>query len=125
MTPTPDPDQQAAPAPHAGDRRPVLVTGATGYIGGRLVPRLLDAGWPVRVLARSPAKLTERPWTDHPGLDIVAGDVGDPASLGAAMQGCGAAYYLVHSMLAAGRHYRAQDAHLASSRRTSTHLRWP
>jgi len=76
--------------------RTVLVTGATGYVGGRLVPRLLEAGWRVRVLARDPARLEGRPW--RPQVEVVRGDVLDAASLPAAMQGMEAAAYLVHSM---------------------------
>jgi uncharacterized protein YbjT (DUF2867 family) len=74
----------------------VLVTGATGYVGGRLVPRLLDAGHRVRVLARDPARLAGRPWL--PRVEVVRGDVLDPATLPAALAGTEAAYYLVHSM---------------------------
>ncbi len=74
----------------------VLVTGATGYIGGRLVPELLAAGYGVRCLARSPAKLAGEPWVDD--VEIVEGDVTDPASLHRALDGVTAAYYLVHSM---------------------------
>jgi uncharacterized protein YbjT (DUF2867 family) len=77
---------------------PVLVVGATGYIGGRLVPRLLERGYRVRALARNPAKLRSRPWAKNPGLEIVRGDVSDPDSLVQAAQGCWAVYYLVHSM---------------------------
>ena len=52
----------------------VLVTGATGYIGGRLVPELLDAGYRVRVLARTPAKLSGEPWLAD--VEVQLGDVG-------------------------------------------------
>ena len=93
--------------------QPVFVTGATGYIGGRLVPRLLEAGYRVRCLARSPQKLDDRSWTDHPGVEIVAGDVGDPEGLAETMRGCGTAYYLVHSMVAVGSSYASRDRELA------------
>src|SRR5512136_2083569 len=73
-----------------------LVTGATGYVGGRLVPRLLDAGHRVRVLARDPARLAGRPWLRR--VEVVQGDVLAPRTLRPAMHGVGAAYYLVHSM---------------------------
>jgi uncharacterized protein YbjT (DUF2867 family) len=74
----------------------VLVTGATGYVGGRLVPRLLETGSPVRVLARDPARLAGRAWAGR--VEIVRGDVLDPATLPAALEGIDVAYYLVHSM---------------------------
>jgi uncharacterized protein YbjT (DUF2867 family) len=74
----------------------VLVTGATGYIGGRLVPQLLARGHEVRCLARTPAKLDSRPWRDE--VEVVEGDVFDPASLDRASEGIEAVYYLVHSM---------------------------
>ena len=93
--------------------RPVLVTGATGYIGGRLVPRLLDAGWKVRCLARTPRKLEGRPWIGREGLEVVQGDAERPEEVAAALRGCGAAYYLVHSMMAVGENYRDHDRRLA------------
>jgi len=74
----------------------VLVTGATGYIGGRLVPRLLDAGFDVRVLVRHPEKLRNVPWALR--VDIHEGDLADRASLDAACQDVDVFYYLVHSM---------------------------
>jgi uncharacterized protein YbjT (DUF2867 family) len=95
------------------DQRTVFVTGATGYIGGRLVPRLVEAGYRVRCLARSPKKLDNRAWTDHPSVEIVAGDVGDPEGLADAMRGCGVAYYMVHSMVAVGSSYAERDRELA------------
>ncbi|MFG2889004.1 SDR family oxidoreductase [Streptomyces sp. NPDC048248] len=73
-----------------------LVTGATGYIGGRLVPELLDAGYRVRCLARSPGKLRDHPWAGR--AEVVRGDVTDAASVGAAMRDIDIAYYLVHAL---------------------------
>jgi len=93
----------------------VFLTGATGYIGGRLAPRLLTAGHTVRCLARDPGKLSDRPWAGLPGLEIVAGDVEDEDRLAEQMQGCQAAYYLVHSMIAAGDEYAEHDRRLATS----------
>lgn len=95
--------------------RPVLVTGATGYIGGRLVPRLLEAGHRVRCLAREPRKLDGRPWAGDARVEVVAGDASDPASLRRALAGCGAAFYLVHSMIAAGDAYAERDRDMARS----------
>jgi uncharacterized protein YbjT (DUF2867 family) len=74
----------------------VLVTGATGYVGGRLVPQLVDAGYRVRVLARDPERLKDRSW--HARVEIAQGDVLQAETLTNAMQGVDAAYYLVHSM---------------------------
>lgn len=81
----------------------VLVTGATGYVGGRLVPELLDQGIAVRAVARVPEKLNSRSFARHPLLQIVQADVIDPVSLDAALQGIRVAYYLVHSMRAGDR----------------------
>jgi uncharacterized protein YbjT (DUF2867 family) len=93
--------------------RPILVTGATGYIGGRLVPRLLSRGERVRCLARDRLKLAGRPWAGDPRVEIVEGDASLPADLERALAGCGAAYYLIHSMIAAGAAYAAHDRALA------------
>ncbi len=76
----------------------IFVTGATGYIGGRLVPQLLAEGYRVRAAARNPVKLRTRPWAEHPSVELVAADAFDSDSMREAMQGCAAAYYLVHSM---------------------------
>ncbi|CAM4404650.1 Cholesterol dehydrogenase [Mycobacterium basiliense] len=73
-----------------------LVTGATGYIGARLVPRLLDAGHRVRALARNPLKLADVPW--RADAEVTHGDLGDVESLIAAFAGIDVVYYLVHSM---------------------------
>ena len=80
--------------------KPILVTGATGYVGGRLIPALLDAGYTVRAMGRSLEKLACRPWGRHPKMELVKGDVLHRKSLETALSGCGAAYYLVHSMIA-------------------------
>ncbi|MDZ4236201.1 MAG: NAD(P)H-binding protein [Dietzia sp.] len=73
-----------------------LVTGATGYIGGRLVPALLERGHHVRAMARTPAKLNDAPWRDQ--AEVVRGDLTQPDSLTAAFEGTDVIYYLVHSM---------------------------
>jgi uncharacterized protein YbjT (DUF2867 family) len=74
----------------------ILVTGATGYIGGRTVSRLISEGYQVRVFVRDPSRLQGRPWVSQ--VEIVAGDILKPDSLPAAMQGIDVAYYLIHSM---------------------------
>ena len=84
----------------------LLVTGATGYIGGRLVPRLLQAGYRVRCLVRDPERLQGRPWLDE--VEVASGDVLRPDTLSAALAGVEAAYYLVHSM-AAGEGFHERD----------------
>jgi uncharacterized protein YbjT (DUF2867 family) len=73
----------------------VLVTGATGYIGGRLVPRLIEQGYSVRCFARHPAHLEDRRWS---GIEIVQGDALRPGDLDRALRGIDAAYYLIHSV---------------------------
>lgn len=95
----------------------VFVTGATGYIGGRLAPRLVERGYRVRCLARNAAKLRARPWAAsmHDRVEIVEGTAGDEVLLESALRGCIAAYYLVHSMDAAGPEYRQWDRVLAES----------
>jgi uncharacterized protein YbjT (DUF2867 family) len=89
--------------------QPVLVTGATGYVGGRLVPRLLEQGYAVRVLVRDPARLQGRQWIDQ--VEVFQGDVLKPETLNEALQGVSVAYYLIHSMMAgADFHQRDQQA---------------
>lgn len=93
----------------------VLVTGVTGYVGGRLVPELLAGGHEVVCLVRSPEKLASRPWRDE--VEVVGADVRDPAAVTAALTGCDAAFYLVHSMDGEGD-FAARDRAMAESFRT-------
>lgn len=93
-----------------GEGRLALVTGVTGYVGGRLVPELLTAGWRVRALARNPAALRDRPWAGD--IEIVTGDAGDLDSLRQALTGVDAAYYLIHA-LGTGRRFEATDRRTA------------
>ncbi|MFI9272180.1 SDR family oxidoreductase [Kitasatospora sp. NPDC052896] len=73
-----------------------LVTGATGYIGGRLVPELLAAGYRVRCLARDPGRLRDQPWSAR--VEAVRGDVTKPQTLPDAFRDVEVAYYLVHAI---------------------------
>ena len=93
-----------------GRGRVALVTGATGYIGGRLVPELIAAGWRVRALARRPEALRDRPWSDD--IEVVRGDVGDLEVVRAAMDGVHVAYYLVHA-LGSGHRFESTDRRTA------------
>lgn len=95
------------------ERTRILVTGATGYVGGRLVPRLLEAGYAVRCFVRDEGKLAARPWIGHPRLSVVEGDGSDAAALARALEGCSAAYYLIHSMIVAGSRYQERDLEIA------------
>jgi len=83
-----------------------LVTGPTGYIGGRLVPELLAAGFRVRVIARQPRHLADREWHDQ--VEIIQGDAADVDSLTQALRGVAIAYYLIHS-LGSGAEFQSLD----------------
>lgn len=78
------------------ERQQILVTGATGYVGGRLTPLLLARGYRVRVLVRDRGRLAGRSWRDQ--VEVAIGDVLDPATLPAALDGVDTAFYLIHSM---------------------------
>ncbi|MCM2387042.1 SDR family oxidoreductase [Streptomyces albipurpureus] len=84
------------PQDESGPSLRCLVTGATGYIGGRLVPELLAVGHSVRALARSPEKLRDHPWAEE--VETVRGDVLDADSVRDAMRDIDVAYYLVHAL---------------------------
>jgi uncharacterized protein YbjT (DUF2867 family) len=74
----------------------IAVTGASGYIGGRLVPVLLERGHDVVCLARTPGKLDDRPWRAQ--VEIRAFDVQESEQVHEGLRGCDAAYYFIHSM---------------------------
>lgn len=86
--------------------RKVLVTGATGYIGGRLIPRLLEAGHQVRCVARHASRLEGRSWLKS--VEVFEADLLKPETLPAVLEGMEAAYYLVHSM-AGGADFQDRD----------------
>jgi uncharacterized protein YbjT (DUF2867 family) len=92
---------------------PILVTGATGYVGGRLIPALLDTGYRVRAMGRTLEKLGCRPWAHHDHVELVQGDVLDLDSLIKSAEGCWSAYYLVHSMIAQKEKYVEADCRAA------------
>ena len=96
---------RAVPRPDGTAPR-ALVLGATGYIGGRLVPRLLAAGYRVRVLVRDPARLAAFDWGDE--VEVVAGSATDAAALAEASADVDVLYYLIHSM-AQGRGFEQAD----------------
>ncbi|MCA9806650.1 MAG: SDR family oxidoreductase [Cyanobacteria bacterium HKST-UBA06] len=86
------------PTPDEPSVTTVLVLGATGYVGGRLVPLLLEAGVRVRAVSRSISKLRNRPWANHPNVELMAADALDADAVDRAVSGCSHVYYLVHSM---------------------------
>ena len=95
--------------------QPVLVLGATGYVGGRLVPLLLERGWKVRAAGRSDSKIQGRPWGSHPNLEIVVADALDTAVLTEAMRGCQAVFYLIHSVRPGEQDFATLDRRIAGS----------
>jgi uncharacterized protein YbjT (DUF2867 family)/tryptophan-rich sensory protein len=94
MTPSPNATTPET-TPETTPRR-ALVTGASGYVGGQVVPRLLDEGWTVRVLTRRRASMDDKPWIDR--VEVAEGDVASPGDMHRALADVDAAWYLVHSM---------------------------
>ena len=92
--------------------RTILVTGATGYVGGQLVPRLLEKGYRVRCLVREGARIESRGWK---GVEVMTGDVFEYATLVPALQGVDTAYYLVHSMGGGEEGFEARDLYAAQN----------
>ena len=96
MEPTLDAAAQSPTGQSTADSKLCLVTGATGYVGGRLVPELLVAGYRVRVLARHPERLRDLPWL--PAVEVTQGDAADPAALDRALADVDVTYYLIHAI---------------------------
>lgn len=87
----------------------VVVTGATGYVGNRLVPMLLDSGYKVRAVSRSLEKLKSRAWANHPNVELAAAEMSDIESIRRVLQDCSTAYYFVHSMNSQTRNFAEKD----------------
>jgi len=100
----------------------LAVLGATGYIGGRLVPALVAQGFRVRAIGRSVAKLQCRPWAGHPLAEIASADALDRDALAKALEGCQVVYYLVHSMAPGGKDFAQTDLRAAEAVRQAAHL---
>lgn len=90
----------------------ILVTGATGYVGGRLVPELLARGYQVRVMVRGASDEYKRRW---PGAEIAVADAFDGDSLAEALDGIVASYYLIHSLLLGRRDFAPSDIRAAEN----------
>lgn len=101
------------------EKTTVLVAGATGYVGGRLIPRLVAAGYGVRAMARSKEKIASRPWANENNVTLVHADAGDLQALTEAAQGCDSAYYLIHSTIDRQGRFMATDRQLAENMKTA------
>ena len=106
-------DLPSGPLPGMGR---VLVTGASGYIGGRLVPELLARGYSVRIMVRAPSPVYQEQW---PQVEVVAADALDPTQLRIALHGVDTAFYLIHSLLLGQREFAAADIQAAINFRTA------
>jgi uncharacterized protein YbjT (DUF2867 family) len=107
-------DLPTTPAPWIGT---VLVTGASGYIGGRLVPELLARGYKVRIMVRGQSPEFREMW---PSVEVVDADARDTRDLRAALAGVHTAFYLIHSLLLGQREFEAADLRAAKNfRRTA------
>jgi len=117
-----DPAAATAATETGEDAAPLaLVLGASGYVGGRLVPRLLDAGYRVRVLARTPGKLRDVPWARS--VDVRAGDLLEGGEeVEEAFAGCDVVYHLVHSM-GSTEEFAAADRRIARRVSSAAHAR--
>jgi uncharacterized protein YbjT (DUF2867 family) len=102
-------DLPSRPQPEMGK---ILVTGATGYIGGRLVPELLARGYRVRVMVRAASDEYEDRW---PGAEILVADALDADSLRGALEGIHAAYYLIHSLLLGYKEFESKEIQAAEN----------
>ena len=102
-------DLPTTPRPEIGT---VLVTGATGYIGGRIVPELLARGYRVRAMVRGSAPECGENW---PSAEIVEADAHDVAALRRALDGVDTAYYLIHSLLLGRKHFHDADITAAAN----------
>jgi len=102
-------DLSTRPQPGIGR---ILVTGATGYIGGRLVPELLARGYRVRVMVRAASQEHLERWPD---AEIVVADAHDMGDLSRAMKGCSTAYFLIHSLLLGPENFESADLRTASN----------
>jgi uncharacterized protein YbjT (DUF2867 family) len=110
---------ELATRPQPGIGR-ILVTGATGYIGGRLVPELLARGYRVRVMVRAASQEHAERW---PGAEIVVADAHDFDDLSRAMEGCSTAYFLIHSLLLGPESFESADLRTASNFRKAAEER--
>jgi len=102
-------DLPTSPLPELGK---ILVTGASGYIGGRLVPELIARGYEVRVMVRGDAEVYADRW---PEAEVVEADALDKESLGRTLAGVNTAYYLIHSLLLGPRDFEAADIEAAAN----------